>query len=144
MHDQAQISKTSASSKPREYKKVSEQSKEQQAEQLRSELSAFTGTEQYFKHWLGFRFTDGVKYLAEKSDCFWLLDAIGSYQHKVRNVSFQLWTLRVNEDSSAILEMKEDTNEPVIVKQEIPYTDFPMKELKLYYIDGVLLLPSEY
>ncbi len=28
--------------------------------------------------------------------------------------------------------------------QRIPYTDFPLPAIKLYLIDGVLMLPSEY
>ena len=111
---------------------------------IESELAHFTGTEQYFRHWLKFNFTDGVKYLADEANCYWLLDAIGSYQYKLKKVPFQVWILKVNPDNSAVLEMKEDTDQPILVKQEIPYTDFPLTEIKLYYIDGVLLLPSEY
>ena len=114
------------------------------AEELKQELRGFTGTEQYYPHWLGFRFTDGVKFLAEKANCFWLLDAVGSYQHKLKKIPFQVWTLKVNEDKTAVLEMKEDTGQPILVRQEIKYTDFPMQEVKLFYIEGVLLLPSEY
>lgn len=40
--------------------------------------------------------------------------------------------------------MKEDTDEPILVKQKIGYTDFPEGILKMYLIDNVLLLPSEY
>ena len=112
-------------------------------EELRQELRNFTGTEQYYGY-LGFRFTDGIKYLTEKANCFWLLDIIGSYQHKLKEIPFQVWTLKVNEDKTAVVEMKEDTNQPLMVKQKIEYTDFPMQEVKLYYIEGVLLLPSEY
>ena len=31
-----------------------------------------------------------------------------------------------------------------IIKQKIGFTDFPLEKLKLYLIDGVILLPSEY
>lgn len=109
-----------------------------------ADLRQFTGTENYWRHWLGFNYTDGVKYLAEKGEAYWLLDAIGSYQPKVRNIPFQLWTLKVKEDKSAVLEMREDSGQPVKIRQEIPFTDFPLEEIKLYLIDGILLLPSEY
>ena len=114
------------------------------AQNLKNDLALFTGTEQYFKHWLGFNYTDGVKYLSGKAECYWLLDAIGSYQYKFKRVPFQVWILKVNADKTAVLEMKEDTNQPLLVRQEIPYTDFPLTEIKLYLIDGVLILPSEY
>ncbi|MDP8216011.1 MAG: hypothetical protein P9L98_01650 [Candidatus Kaelpia imicola] len=111
---------------------------------LKEELTNFTGTEHYYRHWLEFNYTDGVKFLAEKANCFWLLDAIGSYQHKLKEKGFQIWTLKVNEDKLAVLQMQEDSDTPIIVKQEIEYTDFPTEEIKLYFINGVLLLTSEY
>jgi len=108
-----------------------------------SELDQFIGTEQYWKHWTGVGvYTDGVKYLAEKAGAFWLLDVIFSYQK--RKEPFQLWILRVNEDKSAVVTMQEDCNTKVLIKQEFNFTTFPFKEIRLFYIDGVLLLPSEY
>lgn len=44
----------------------------------------------------------------------------------------------------AVLTMREDADRPPRVKQFIPYTDFPDGMLKMYLIDRVLLLPSEY
>ena len=104
------------------------------------ELRQFTGTEQWYKHYLGGLFTDGVKYMAGKAGAFWLLDVIFSYRRKE---PFQVWTLKVK-DRVGVVTMREDTGQPVKVRQEIPYTDFPLAEIKLYLIDGVLLLPSEY
>ena len=34
------------------------------AETLTKNLQHFCGTEQYYPHWLGIRYTDGLKYLA--------------------------------------------------------------------------------
>ncbi|MBI9016289.1 MAG: hypothetical protein JEZ07_03400 [Phycisphaerae bacterium] len=106
-------------------------------------LVQFTGTEQYYKNEvLGpMVYTDGVKYLHESADCYWLLVTISSYR---RTEPFQLWELKVQENRSAILTMKEDSGEPYLVNQKIPFTDFPLDEIKFYLIDGVLLLPSEY
>ena len=106
-----------------------------------NELRQFTGTEQYYRHYLGGLYTDGVQYMAGKAGAFWLLDVIFSYRRKE---PFQIWTLKVKADKSALVTMREDTGQPVKVRQEIPYTDFPLAEIKLYLIDGVLLLPSEY
>ncbi len=103
------------------------------------ELRQFTGTEQWYKHYLGGLFTDGVKYMAGKAGAFWLLDVIFSYRRKE---PFQIWILKVK-DRIGVVTMREDTGQPVKVRQEIPFTDFPLAEIKLYLIDGVLLLPSE-
>jgi hypothetical protein len=116
-------------------------------EDLKHELAQFIGTEKYYYHAIGhFNYTDGIRYLAEKAQCYWLLDLIGSYQLnvKIRKIPFQLWELKVNKDSSAVATMKEDSDQPVIIKQAIPYSDFPINYIKFYFIDSVLLLPSEY
>jgi hypothetical protein len=75
-----------------------------------------------------------------------LLDVIGSYQRgKIKAIPFQIWELKVDlEERAGMITMKEDTNEPIQVSQEIPFADFPLKHIKLYFINGVLLLPNEY
>ena len=88
--------------------------------------------------------TDGVLALAEAAGCFWLMDIIGSYQsNNALDKKFQVWTLTVNtEDHTAVARGYNDTE--LIITQEIPFTDFPLQELKLFLIDGIILLPSEY
>ena len=109
-------------------------------QELIANLANFTGTEHYYQHFPGCKYTDGVKYLAETAGCYWLLDVIFSYRRKD---PFQIWTLVVK-DKKAVVTMKEDSDTPVLIKQEIEYTDFPLDEISLWLIDGVLILPSEY
>jgi hypothetical protein len=105
-------------------------------------LTGFYGTEAYHKLTLTpLNCTDGVKYLAENGNCFWLIEAIASYRRKE---PFQVWKLKVGDRQSAVLTMREDTDSPVLVEQKFDWTDFPLPEIKLWLIDGVLLLPSEY
>jgi hypothetical protein len=107
-----------------------------------SDLGQFIGTVNYYRHWLGGRHTDGVQYLAEKAGAHWLVDAVFSHR---RRESFQIWTLKKNaDDNGAVLTMQEDSGERAKVRQKIPYTDFPLDQIKLYLIDNVLLLTSEY
>jgi len=118
--------------------------------QLREEdLAHFTGTTQWYNHWLGLLYTDGVRYLAEQGGAYWLLDAIASWQLQpvVQQdqllQSIQFWKLTVNEDCSAQLICERDQGD-VAITQDIPFTDFPLREVRLYCQQGVLLLPSEY
>jgi len=71
------------------------------AETLTKNLQHFCGTEQYYPHWLGIRYTDGVKYLADNAEAYWLIDAIASHQPKaLRNQrlrEFQVWFLHVGD-----------------------------------------------
>lgn len=121
---------------------------------LKSELSGFTGTENYHKVSLTpVVVTDGVKYLIDKANAYWLIDAIGSYQgeKKFKDEGFQVWILKKDkEGKGATLSAYRDYSEKdpkkfkPLVTQKIEYTDFPIDEIKLYEIDGVVLLPSEY
>lgn len=88
--------------------------------------------------------TDGVLALAEAAGCYWLLDIIGSYQRNPKlDKAFQVWTLEVNRaNENGVVQGFNDTT--LIVKQKIPYTDFPLEKVKFFLIDGVILLPSEY
>jgi len=88
--------------------------------------------------------TGGVIALAEAAECFWFLDIIGSHQTDEKlDPSFQVWKLEDNhEDNSAVVRGYNDT--ALVITQNISYTDFPLKEVKIDLMDGVILLPSEY
>lgn len=122
------------------------------AEDLQIELAHCHCSENHYKHWLGIKYTEGVKTLADQGECHWLIDAIASHQPSRAIKSnpnlqgFQLWMLTVKPDNSAVLACYEDspgTCSPAIA-QRIPFTDFPLPEIKLYVEYGVLLLPSEH
>ena len=54
-----------------------------------------------------------------------------------------MWTLKVNPDSSALLTC-DDGNGHVVYEQAVPFTDFPLPEVKLYFCNNVIMLPGEY
>ncbi|WP_193200412.1 DUF6876 family protein [Nostoc sp. MG11] len=117
------------------------------AEELIADLEQFTGSEVVYRHSLGMlRYTEGVKYLAQITQCYWLLDAIGSYQHRLgsnpRLRDFQVWRLVVKNESGVLI-CEEDTDKEVL-RQEIAYTNFPLPEITLYLAQKVLMLPLEY
>jgi hypothetical protein len=113
------------------------------------DLSQFTGTSQDYAHPLGVVYTNGVQYMAEHGGGHWLIDLIaaGQFDSRILNnpmlQQIQFWTLTVKDDRSALLGCERDSDD-VAISQEIPFTDFPLKTLKLYYQAGVILLPSEY
>lgn len=112
--------------------------------ELEEDLCQFTGTEHYYRNFTGLHYTDGIKYLAEHAGAYWLIDLVGSYQYKLRGTPFQVWTLSVNEDNTALVTMREDDGRRPKVRQELPYTDFPLPKFEWYCIDNVMLLKSEY
>ena len=114
----------------------------------KANLMQFTGTEYWHRHGLvrTVLFTDGAKYVADQGGAYWLLDEIALTQKFEKNVSgeeFQLWRLTVKEDQTATL-VCEDGNGRVVFSKPIPYTDFTLKEISLYFINNTILLPSEY
>ena len=113
---------------------------------LEAELRQFTGTQRYFRGFTGILYTEGIEYLAERAGAYWLIDLVGSYQHRPPAAScpFQVWKLEVRDDASARVTMVEDDGLPARVSQEIPFTDFPLREFSWYCIDGVMLLKWEH
>lgn len=114
----------------------------------RAELAQFTGSEQWYRHGLvrNILFTDGAKYVADKAGAYWLLDEIAlaqRYEKSVAAEEFQLWKLTVNPDHTAVLTC-EDGNGEAVLSKNIPFTDFPLDEIKFYVTNNTILLPSEY
>lgn len=123
-----------------------------------AELDGFTGTVIYHRYspqlFPNVVLTDGVRFLAETADCFWLMDAIAALQahptirqHPRLQEGMQFWRLRVEEDESAILFCEWDTGKSVY-DQKIDWTDFPLPEQRIWVSkEGnliVLMLLSEY
>ena len=124
-------------------------------EELAQDLTCYSGLNLYTPYGLGIsHLTEGVKYLAQQAQCYWLLDAIGSYQgelakhHDERLQCLQFWRLKVNADQSAVLTCVADSGEPPAVTQEIAWTDFPLPEIDIWVgveeKTKIALLPSEY
>jgi len=96
-------------------------------------------------------FTDSIRVLREMAECFWLVDAIASYQHELKKESFQVW--KFNKKDKVLT--CEDGNGNELVRQDDIYSDFPLDEITLWaelggYMSGgdwveamVLMVPSE-
>ena len=114
---------------------------------LLHELNHFTGSEVFYRHPLNRKiiYTQGVQYLAEKAEAYWLLDYIVSNQHnpKIKIEPFQVWQIKVNEHNKAAIWV-EDGNKNRIKSFKLEFTDFPLPEFTLWLTDSTLLLPNEY
>ena len=114
----------------------------------KADLGQFTGTEYWYRHWAvrSILYTDGAKYVADTAGAYWLLDEIAFAQKGNKQVAaeaFQLWKLNLRPDHTATL-ICEDGNGNVVFTKQLEYTDFPLDEIKFYFTDNVILLPSEY
>ena len=113
-------------------------------EEIERTLAGFYGSETFLRYGNSI-ITDGVKWLSETCESFWLLDIINSVQciAKVKAQAFQTFRLIVRADKSALLDVT-DGNKHIIYRQEIEFTDFPIREITLWRVDGTIMLVSEY
>ena len=67
--------------------------------ELKAELKQFSGSEEFYEHLFfhGYVYTEGVQYLAEKTEAYWLVDYIFSNQwaEEFKVQPFQVWKLTV-------------------------------------------------
>jgi hypothetical protein len=121
---------------------------------IASQLAHCIGSENHYCHPLRrhFRFTDGVKLLAELAKAYWLIDVAMSHQCKmtVRIEPFQLWSIRRlprTARNMAVVECRRDSGCKALCRQYIPYTDFPFDDLgdtyEWYVENQVMMLKSE-
>ena len=112
------------------------------------DLNQFTGSETFYRHWSNRKvvFTEGAHFVAERGGACWLLDEIAliqPYDKVVAAEEFQVWKLKVNADTSATLTC-EDGNGKTVFTKRIPFTDFPLDEVTLWFANNTIYLPSEH
>jgi hypothetical protein len=114
----------------------------------KTDIRQFTGSEHWYRHSLVRKvlYTDGVQYVAEHGGAYWLTDEIAlaqGFDKAVAAEPFQVWDLRVNADHTATLTCT-DGNSLLVREKKIEFSDFPLDEIRFYFTDNVILLPSEY
>lgn len=114
-------------------------------------LANFHGTEQYYRHSHHAVVTDGVKWLADHAQCYWLIDVIASHLPTVpTDEYFCVVLLTKGEGGAAYFELTNDRPPSMYyATQVIEYTDIVLEEVKLYCgkLDDstwAVMLPGEY
>jgi len=76
---------------------------------------------------------------------YWLLDEIAIIQPITSRSLGSISGVEtcVHDDQTATLTC-DDGNGNIVYTKQIPFTDFPLQEIKFYFTDNVILLPSEY
>ena len=124
----------------------------QEQENILSELRNFSGTEGYHKFSIlsDMVLTDGIKFLCDKLECYWLMDIVSSVQHKkkiIENFSFIVWKIKVNKDKSFTVQAYRDSpfnSKNLLYSQSAGYTDFKLNDFEFYQCGKVILLTGEY
>jgi hypothetical protein len=115
---------------------------------IADDLAQFTATERWYRHSINRNvlYTEGAQHVAEQGEAYWLLDEIALIQPYDKNVAaeeFQVWKLTVRPEKTATLTC-DDGNGNIVFTKEIPFTDFPLETITLYFANNVIHLPSEY
>lgn len=122
------------------------------AQLIQDRLKSFIGTEMFYQLPLfKTRFTDGVKYLSEVADCFWLITDTSviakSLINKSEFITIDFKRLskaeQIESHTEAII-LYSDGNDNLLEKHGYFVTDFPLDELRLFFVNDTLMLPSEY
>ena len=119
---------------------------------LQENLQQFCGAEQFFQlPLIKTRFTDGVHFLAQNAGCFWLITDASvfakSLMDKSHFITIDFKRLSEEEQNKigceAIISYG-DGNDTILETHRYSITDFPLDELRLYFVNNTLMLPSEY
>ncbi|WP_026809938.1 DUF6876 family protein [Arenibacter latericius] len=115
-------------------------------------LQHFHGSEiLYIIPLTGTRYTEGIKYLANVAECYWLItDA------SIMAISLMKQSSFITIDYKRLSKEKQDYigyeaeviygdgNDNIFQSHRYRVTDFPLNELRLFYVNNTLMLPSEY
>jgi hypothetical protein len=113
--------------------------------QLRADLGAFIGTENWHRHALNkhLLLTDGVVYFAETAGCYWFLDIIATEGMSLQAKHPFLAIMLDVREGEAVIHVT-DGDGLRLSRRHIHFTDAPEGQWRFYLTDNVLLLPSEY
>ena len=89
-------------------------------------LGQFTGTSQYYRISRRHLLTEGTRYLAEQAACFWLVDAIASHLVEIGTAEWFVVIKATVKRRGAVM-VYQDGNGKELARQEIPYTDLPLR-----------------
>lgn len=120
--------------------------------EIRNNLETFTGTETFYNiPLLKTRFTDGIKYLADAANCFWLVTDVSVIAKSLMNrsrfitIDFKKLSKEMQDyiGYEAIIEYS-DGNGRILETHKYHSTDFPLNKLRLFFTEDTLYLPSEH
>ena len=123
-----------------------------QVNEIKEGLQHFHGTEMFYQiPLIRTRFTNGLKYLANVAECFWLITDVSVIAKSLLNrshfITIDFKRLSEEEQDYTGYEAEiiySDGNGNIFEIHRYNFTDFPLDELRLYFVDNTLMLTSEY
>ena len=123
-----------------------------QVNEIKEGLQHFNGSEMFYQiPLIRTRFTNGLKYLANVAECFWLITDVSVIAKSLLNrshfITIDFKRLSEEEQDYTGYEAEiiySDGNGNIFEIHRYNFTDFPLDELRLYFVDNTLMLTSEY
>ncbi|MEP6262885.1 MAG: DUF6876 family protein [Gillisia sp.] len=123
-----------------------------QVNEVWKSLQEFNGSDKFYLiPRVKTRFTTGIKFLAEKAECFWLITDASIISKGLMDKSYFITInfkrLPKEEQKTKGFEayvVYGDGNGNDLFFQKYRVTDFPFDEFRLFFIEGTLMLPNEY
>ena len=116
-----------------------------QKETLEQNLMQFIGTENWYQHPLipAMTYTGGVKYFAEQTGSYWLLDVIATEYFPMLKEQPFLFISVESQNASCII-LVTDVDGQKLKSKPVTFTTLIEGVWTFYLVDDVLLLPPEY
>lgn len=114
---------------------------------LKQELEQFYGTENYYRisPFAPYVLTDGVKYLADKAQCYWLVNDIICNKLNTDLKDEEFIVIKTTKTDNGVVVNYEDGNKNKLYKETYPYSTLPDDgEFTLWFENNVIYLPSEH
>ena len=120
--------------------------------EIKTGLQHFHGSETIYQIPLTrSRYTNGIKYLANSAECYWLITDTSimakSLLPKSYFITIDFKRLSLKEQKiqgcEAVITYG-DGNDTILATHKYKVTDFPLDELRLFFVDDTLMLPGEY
>ncbi len=123
-----------------------------QDNEIKQNLQQFSGSETVYSFPLiNTRYTEGMKYLATAADAYWLITDVSviakSLMRKSYFITIDFKRLPIAKKGTVGHEAEiaySDGNGNIFETHRYEVTDFPLDELRLFFVNGTLMLPGEY
>ena len=111
------------------------------------ELYNSVGSQKWHRHSINRKvlYTDRVKLIVEEANAIWLLDKIILAQKWLAYLeadALQVWTLSISDADAMLLCVT--ANGILQFEKCLERADFPTTRIVLYFVDNVIMIPSEY
>lgn len=114
--------------------------------EMRQTLPYFIGSQKYYVHRflnLKLNITEGVKYIRDTADCFWLMDLIAVTINMYPVPMRFCLCYRSHTDDWYFTAKSLYNDKTLHYKKVIDYSDFPLESIEILFANNIVYLQSE-